>query len=126
MSGKSIIYGQFIKAPQKREIEKKQRVIVGVNDYARDEKIAIPLLEVKDEIVDEIKKVFKERKAKIKYLIGTMIEVNGSIFSASGSGRSCSVTITGSMVSTVISTITRLAGVPIQAWSAVRKSIISR
>ena len=30
---------------------------------------------VKDEIVDEIKQVFKERKAKIKHLIGTMIEV---------------------------------------------------
>jgi pyruvate,orthophosphate dikinase len=30
---------------------------------------------VKDEIVDEIKKVFKERKSRIKYLIGTMIEV---------------------------------------------------
>ena len=30
---------------------------------------------VKDEIVSEIKKVFKERKAKIKYMIGTMIEV---------------------------------------------------
>jgi len=30
---------------------------------------------VKDEIVDEIKLVFKERKAKIKYLVGTMIEV---------------------------------------------------
>jgi pyruvate,orthophosphate dikinase len=30
---------------------------------------------VKDEIVDEIEMVFKERKARIKYLIGTMIEV---------------------------------------------------
>jgi len=30
---------------------------------------------VKDEIVDEIKTVFKERKTRIKYLIGTMIEV---------------------------------------------------
>ncbi len=30
---------------------------------------------VKDHIVDEIKKVFKERKTKIKYMIGTMIEV---------------------------------------------------
>jgi pyruvate,orthophosphate dikinase len=30
---------------------------------------------VKDEIVDEIKQVFKERKAKIKHMIGTMIEV---------------------------------------------------
>ena len=30
---------------------------------------------VKDEIVDEIKTVFKERNSKIKYLIGTMIEV---------------------------------------------------
>jgi len=30
---------------------------------------------VKDEIVDEIKKVFKEKKSKIKYLVGTMIEV---------------------------------------------------
>ena len=30
---------------------------------------------VKDDIVDEIKKVFKERKARIKYMIGTMIEV---------------------------------------------------
>ncbi|MHC4329314.1 MAG: putative PEP-binding protein, partial [Planctomycetota bacterium] len=30
---------------------------------------------VKDEIVDEIKKVFKERKSRIKYLVGTMIEV---------------------------------------------------
>jgi len=30
---------------------------------------------VKDEIVDEINKVFRERKAKVKYLIGTMIEV---------------------------------------------------
>ena len=30
---------------------------------------------VKDEIVDEINKVFKERKSKIKHLVGTMIEV---------------------------------------------------
>jgi len=30
---------------------------------------------VKDEIVDEIETVFKERKARIKYTIGTMIEV---------------------------------------------------
>ena len=30
---------------------------------------------VKDEIIDEIKKVFKEKKSKIKYMIGTMIEV---------------------------------------------------
>jgi len=30
---------------------------------------------VKDEIIDEINKVFKEKKAKIKYMIGTMIEV---------------------------------------------------
>jgi pyruvate,orthophosphate dikinase len=30
---------------------------------------------VKDEVIDEIKMVFKERKAKIRYLIGTMIEV---------------------------------------------------
>ena len=30
---------------------------------------------VKDDIIDEIKAVFKEKKAKIKYLIGTMIEV---------------------------------------------------
>jgi pyruvate,orthophosphate dikinase len=30
---------------------------------------------VKDEIVDEIKQVFKERKSRIKYLVGTMIEV---------------------------------------------------
>jgi len=30
---------------------------------------------VKDEIVDEINMVFKEKKAKIKYLVGTMIEV---------------------------------------------------
>ncbi|UCD65036.1 MAG: pyruvate, phosphate dikinase, partial [Candidatus Zixiibacteriota bacterium] len=30
---------------------------------------------VKDHIIDEIKAVFKERKAKIKYMIGTMIEV---------------------------------------------------
>ena len=30
---------------------------------------------VKDEIVAEIKQVFKEKKAKIKYMIGTMIEV---------------------------------------------------
>ncbi len=33
------------------------------------------LKHVKDQIVDEINTVFKERKAKIKYLIGTMIEV---------------------------------------------------
>ncbi|MHC4658626.1 MAG: pyruvate, phosphate dikinase [Planctomycetota bacterium] len=33
------------------------------------------LKQVKDEIVDEIKMVFKERKARIKHLIGTMIEV---------------------------------------------------
>jgi pyruvate,orthophosphate dikinase len=33
------------------------------------------LKHVKDQIVDEIDMVFKERKAKIKYLIGTMIEV---------------------------------------------------
>ncbi len=30
---------------------------------------------VKDEVVDEINKVFAEKKAKIKYLVGTMIEV---------------------------------------------------
>ncbi|MHC4583616.1 MAG: pyruvate, phosphate dikinase [Planctomycetota bacterium] len=30
---------------------------------------------VKNEIIDEINKVFKEKKAKIKYMIGTMIEV---------------------------------------------------
>jgi pyruvate,orthophosphate dikinase len=30
---------------------------------------------VKDEIVDEINQVFKEKKAKIKYMVGTMIEV---------------------------------------------------
>jgi pyruvate,orthophosphate dikinase len=30
---------------------------------------------VKDHIVDEIEKVFKERKTRIKYMIGTMIEV---------------------------------------------------
>jgi len=30
---------------------------------------------VKDEVVDEINKVFKAKKAKIKYLIGTMVEV---------------------------------------------------
>jgi pyruvate,orthophosphate dikinase len=30
---------------------------------------------VKDEIIDEINMVFKEKKAKIKYMIGTMIEV---------------------------------------------------
>jgi pyruvate,orthophosphate dikinase len=30
---------------------------------------------VKDEIIDEIKMVFKEKKARIKYMIGTMIEV---------------------------------------------------
>jgi pyruvate,orthophosphate dikinase len=30
---------------------------------------------VKDEIVTEIEQVFKERKSKIKYMIGTMIEV---------------------------------------------------
>jgi pyruvate,orthophosphate dikinase len=30
---------------------------------------------VKDEIVTEIKQVFKEKKARIKYMIGTMIEV---------------------------------------------------
>ena len=36
---------------------------------------ASELKQVKDEIIDEIKKVFKEKKAKIKYMIGTMIEV---------------------------------------------------
>ncbi len=37
---------------------------------------AVPELKlVKDEIVDEIKQVFKERKARIKYMVGTMIEV---------------------------------------------------
>jgi len=30
---------------------------------------------VKDEVIDEIKAVFKEKKAKIAYLVGTMIEV---------------------------------------------------
>jgi pyruvate,orthophosphate dikinase len=30
---------------------------------------------VKDEIIDEINMVFKEKKAKIKYMVGTMIEV---------------------------------------------------
>ena len=30
---------------------------------------------VKDEIVDEIKQVFKEKNAKVKYMVGTMIEV---------------------------------------------------
>ena len=33
------------------------------------------LKQVKDEIVDEIETVFKQRKTKIKYMIGTMIEV---------------------------------------------------
>jgi len=33
------------------------------------------LRQVKEQIVDEIKKVFKERKSRIKYMIGTMIEV---------------------------------------------------
>jgi pyruvate,orthophosphate dikinase len=33
------------------------------------------LKQVKDEIVDEIEMVFKETKARIKYLVGTMIEV---------------------------------------------------
>jgi pyruvate,orthophosphate dikinase len=33
------------------------------------------LKQVKDEIIDEIKMVFKEKKARIKYMIGTMIEV---------------------------------------------------
>ena len=33
------------------------------------------LKQVKNEIVDEINLVFSERKAKIKYMIGTMIEV---------------------------------------------------
>ncbi len=36
---------------------------------------ASELKQVKDEIIDEIKTVFKEKKAKIKYMIGTMIEV---------------------------------------------------
>jgi len=36
---------------------------------------ASELKQVKDEIIDEIKMVFKEKKAKIKYMIGTMIEV---------------------------------------------------
>jgi pyruvate,orthophosphate dikinase len=36
---------------------------------------ATELKQVKDEIIDEIKKVLKEKKKKIKYLIGTMIEV---------------------------------------------------
>ncbi len=47
-----------------------------------DPEIMIPLVGavselkvVKDEIIDEIKMVFKERNAKIKYLVGTMIEV---------------------------------------------------
>lgn len=35
-----------------KEIEENQRVIVGVNEYTRDEKIKIPLLEVKDEVVE--------------------------------------------------------------------------
>ncbi|MDD5458304.1 MAG: pyruvate, phosphate dikinase [Phycisphaerae bacterium] len=30
---------------------------------------------VKDQIIDEIEKVFKEKKTKIKYMVGTMIEV---------------------------------------------------
>ena len=33
------------------------------------------LKEVKLEVVDEIKQVFKENNSRIKYLIGTMIEV---------------------------------------------------
>ena len=36
---------------------------------------ATELKRVKEEAVDEIKMVFKERKARIKYMIGTMIEV---------------------------------------------------
>jgi len=36
---------------------------------------ASELKQVKDEIIDEIKMVFKEKRAKIKYMIGTMIEV---------------------------------------------------
>jgi pyruvate,orthophosphate dikinase len=30
---------------------------------------------VKDDIIDEINTIFKERKAKVKYMVGTMIEV---------------------------------------------------
>ena len=30
---------------------------------------------VKDEVVDEVNTVFKEKKAKIDYMVGTMIEV---------------------------------------------------
>jgi len=36
---------------------------------------AVELKLVKDDIIEEIKMVFKERKSKVKYLIGTMIEV---------------------------------------------------
>jgi len=36
---------------------------------------AAELKQVKDEIINEIEKVFKDRRANIKYMIGTMIEV---------------------------------------------------
>ena len=36
---------------------------------------AAELKQVKDEIINEIEKVFKDRRARIKYMIGTMIEV---------------------------------------------------
>jgi methylmalonyl-CoA mutase N-terminal domain/subunit len=45
-----------------KEIEGKKRVIVGVNDYTRDEKITVPLLEVKDEVVE--RQIARLRKVK--------------------------------------------------------------
>lgn len=49
-----------------KEIEEKRRVVVSVNEYTRDEKITIPLLEVRDEVVERqiarLQKVRAERE----------------------------------------------------------------
>lgn len=64
-----------------REIEKKERIIVGINDYVMDdEKIEIPILRI-DETVEDTQKVFlKKIKAKrdndkVKRTLDDLIEV---------------------------------------------------
>jgi methylmalonyl-CoA mutase N-terminal domain/subunit len=48
-----------------KEIERKERIIVGVNEYAIDEKIEIPILKVREEVrkrqIQNLKKTRKER-----------------------------------------------------------------
>ncbi|MHA1978542.1 MAG: acyl-CoA mutase large subunit family protein [Candidatus Hodarchaeales archaeon] len=45
-----------------KEIEANQRIIVGVNDFAKDEQIKIPILQIGEEIADRQKKRLEEVK----------------------------------------------------------------